>query len=118
MRVVKNNIIEAVSNLEQMSKRLEIYIQELYQIKNNVAYKEDSYEIVKNLSRCISNIENQRKNILSVMDVLNTVGVYYDKCEKDSVMDLYEEMVFYKDIDSGEVDLSQIKDILKKFKMI
>ena len=47
-----------------------------------------------------------------------SICIYYDKCERDSVLDLYEEMIYYREIESGEVDLSGIKDMLIEYKVV
>ena len=113
VRVAISVIGQAISELEHIDKRLECYIDDLYSKKNKLEYVGKTYETILQIDRCIMNLDNQKKNINSIRDVIKSVVGYMERCENDCVDICYDDVISYLDKERGIVDLSPIKKLLK-----
>lgn len=113
MKVAINVIGQAISELEHIDKRLEGYIDVLYSQKDKVAYVDGIHETISQIDQCITNLDIQKKNIVSIKEAIISVVGYMERCENDCVDICYDDVVRYLDKERGIVDLSVIKNLLK-----
>ena len=114
MRFEKHNVLEVAHKLEQIKNRIQLYIEELKCVKDKLTYSDNNYESIQNLSKNIDRLEQERYNILNIIIALNTIVNYYEKCERDNVLEGYDEICMYKEKESCVVDLEEITNILKE----
>jgi hypothetical protein len=113
VKVAINVIGQAISELEHIDKRLEGYIDVLYSQKDKVAYVDGIHETISQIDQCITNLDIQKKNIISIKEAIISVVGYMERCENDCVDICYDDVVRYLDKERGIVDLTSIKKLLK-----
>ena len=112
MKFNKSMVLEGAHSLERIKSRVELYMDELRDIQNKMAYLEGDFEIIENISRNIADLDKQRNNIVSIIAALHTIVNYYDKCEEDNVLECYDEKITYSQKECGLIDLTVITNSL------
>ena len=118
VKLIKNVVIEAAENLEYIIGRIDVQIEELHNVIKELLYIESDYDNVKKLKETKSFLMDQRRLLVCLVRTIRSILNYYDRCEEESVLEIYEEKIHYVKKECGIINLKEIHNVMKEINII